>query len=182
MSIDLTKNNAKIIVEMIDSGLIFYKHYYLWCDSIIESLENPPYWILELAITKSSNDASGIVSEYAYSDLETLSPDFYIKFNNLHLACLFLSSKNGELSWNTLLRESGHYSDGSICKIDCTFFYEMLNKYEDSLQSFELKREQMNEIERMLSDEIEEIIEIYKVFQMYYSKYLIEEKNKPNPY
>ncbi|WP_179887185.1 hypothetical protein [Bacillus sp. AFS088145] len=57
----------------------------------------------------------------------------------------------------------------------------MLNKYENSLQSFELKSEQVNEIEGMLSDEIDKIIEIYKVFQMYYSKYLMEEKNKPNP-
>ncbi|MEH7351857.1 MULTISPECIES: hypothetical protein [Bacillaceae] len=173
MCVDLSKDTAKIIVEMVDSGLICYKHYYLWCDSIIESLENPPVWILELSVTKNSVSAREIISEYAYSDLETLSPDYYIKYNNFHLACLYLRYKNNEISWYTFLLKSGYYSDCCFnCKIDCTLFYEMLNIYENSMQSVDLRNEQLNEIEKILSDEINELMEIYKVFQSYYSKYI----------
>jgi len=172
MCVDLSKDSAKIIVEMIDSELICYKHYYLWCDSIIESLENPPVWILELSVTKNSSDASGIVSKYAYSDLEKLSPDHYIKYNNFHLACLYLRYKNNEVSWYTFLLRSGDYSDGYICKIHCELFFEMLNKYESSLRSDEIKNEQIHEIEKELNIEINKITEIYNVFKIYYSRYL----------
>ena len=37
------KKFARQIATMIESGLIWYQHYYPWADEIIVALDNPPY-------------------------------------------------------------------------------------------------------------------------------------------
>lgn len=62
MKFELNKQFARKIGIMLESRLIWYKHYFLFCDEIIEKMEKPPYWIIELATKKYIGDAVKIVN------------------------------------------------------------------------------------------------------------------------
>jgi Uma2 family endonuclease len=63
---ELNKHFARKLSVMVDSRLIWYKHYFEFCDEIIENMEDPPYWIIELATTKFIQDALIVINEYAF--------------------------------------------------------------------------------------------------------------------
>ncbi|MEI5906846.1 hypothetical protein WAK64_07210 [Bacillus spongiae] len=91
--IELTKQFATKLGIMVDSRLIYYKHYYKhyykFCDEIIEKMDNPPYWIIELATIKYIPEATKVINEYVLSEPFEKMPDFY----DFYIACLYLKYK-----------------------------------------------------------------------------------------
>ncbi|WP_034869345.1 hypothetical protein [Clostridium lundense] len=171
MKFNLDKEFARKLAVMIDSRLIWYKHYYLWCDEIIEISDNPPSWILDISIEKNRGSALNILYEYIHSE----PFEHYIgnKFDDLYIGCLYLKYCRREISWATFLNDAGVYSDGTeMVKFSCEYFYHLLNRYEDSGFSMALENVQHLEVKKEFYREIEEINQYYNVFLPYYEKYL----------
>ncbi|MFE4430742.1 hypothetical protein ACFRH9_27770 [Peribacillus butanolivorans] len=93
-------------------------------------MENPPYWIIELATIKFIPDATKAINEYASSEpFEEIPSDLY----DFYIACIYIRYKRREISWATFLQMAGEFADyAQAVKCDCEWFYEMLNVYEDS--------------------------------------------------
>ncbi len=168
LQINLNKSLAWKIGEMIDSGLISYKHYSLFCDDIIDKSESPPYWIIELSLTKFQNNAVRIVNEFAYSEPFEKFPEL----NDFYLACLFLKYRHRQISWASFLINAGGYSDGYRCSIHCEFFYDQLNAYENSKYSKNIEEIQVIDVENLLKVNISEAQVTYKIFEYYFDKYV----------
>ena len=168
LQINLNKSFAWKMGEMIEAGLITYKHYLLFCDEIIDKSESPPYWIIELSLTKFQNGAERIVKEFANSEPFENFPEL----NDFYLACLFLKYKQRQISWASFLFSAGWYSDGYHCSIHCEFFYDLLNAYENSKYSQGLEEIQVIDVENLLKINISEVQVIYKIFEYYFDKYV----------
>ncbi|WP_379164470.1 hypothetical protein [Paenibacillus sp. sgz5001063] len=170
MKCELNKQFARKIGIMLESNLIWYKHYFLFCDEVIEKMDRPPYWIVELATKKYIGDAVKIVNNYAFSEpFETFPDSLY----NYYLGCLFLRYERKELSWASFLKNSGDFADGTqAVKHECEYFYYMLNDYEDSEYSFELEIKQVEIIKEEFKNELQETRSLYAPFVDYFRKYV----------
>ena len=162
---------------MVDSRLIWYKHYFKFCDEIIENMENPPYWIIELATTKYIPEATKVINEYAYSEPFEEIPSEICDF---FIACLYLSYNRREISWATFLQKAGEYADGTqAVECDCEWFFELLNVYEDSQFSKGLEKNQTKKVREIFQVNITEAQELYRPFQHYFQEFVTQNnKNK----
>ncbi len=176
MMIELDKQFARRMAIMLESGLIWYKHYFMFCDDIIEKLDKPPYWIIDLAVTSYNKDAERIVNTYAFSEpFEAFEDSLF----DLHIGCLFLRYERREMSWSAFLKASGHFADGyQAMKQDCGFFYDMLNLYEDNEYSADLEFRQAEILRKDFKEEIEEARWLYAPFVYYFRKYVLSQKGQ----
>jgi hypothetical protein len=172
---DLSKEFAAKLREMIDSHLINYKYYELRCDEIIENLDEPPYWIIELTSTKYFRDAVKVVNDYAYSEPFV---DFgYLELADFYIACLYIKYKHKQISWGTFLLNAGDYSDNKSCgSLDCGDFYFMLNQLEDSEYSDAIEKKQSKEISSTFSKHIKEAERYYQLYLKYFRQYVKRSK------
>ncbi len=168
MKFELNKNFAHKIGLMLESRLIWYKHYDLWCEEIIDQYNEPPFWIIELATTKYIPDAVRIVNEYAYSEpFEQFSRN-----NDLFVACFFIRYERNEISWATFLENAGKYTDGNDAKVDCSYFFSMLNDYEDTEFSNKVEKLQSKKVYKEFISEIKEMQHYYNPFISYFKNYV----------
>ena len=157
------------IVAMIESRLIWYKHYYGWADKIIMAMEKPPYWILEIATVKYYPQAAKIVREFVYSEpFETFDGEQYA---DEYVACLFLRYRHGAISWATFLDEAGKFTDAHNGRLICEDFYDRLNILEDSEYSKHIEQSQRGEIEAEFAAPIATISNLYTGFLEYFRQY-----------
>ncbi|MRN53976.1 hypothetical protein [Paenibacillus monticola] len=174
MKIELNRQTARKIGIMLESNLIWYKHYFLFCDEVIEKMDKPPYWIIELATKKYIGDAVRIVNGYAFSEPFEAFPDSLYDF---HIGCLYVRYERKELSWASFLEESGDFADGyQAVKKDCQFFYYMFNDYHDSEYSLDLELKQAELVKKEFMNEIYEVQGIYTPFVDYFRKYVLSQK------
>lgn len=166
MEHDISKNFAAKMAVMLDASLIHYKHYELWCDEIIESMKQPPEWILALTDTKYLPDARNIVSSYAFADS---APDFC--YADFYLACLYMKYRKKHISWATFLLSAGEYSDGNDCCVECEFFYSLLTQLEENEFSVFVEQKQVNRVSEKLMNLIEEAGSLYEYFLTYFRQY-----------
>ncbi|KNY25502.1 hypothetical protein [Pseudobacteroides cellulosolvens] len=165
MDIQLNKEFAQKLSIMLQSHLIWHKHYYLWCDKIIEKFEKPPYWIIELSVTRFIGDAIDIVGSYANS--EPFEKYNSTNLSDLYIACLFLRYERREISWATFLKEAGEHSDGSgQCSQECEYFYQMLNEYENVEFDEKTEKKQKVEVNNQFEMVISEVQELYNYFKV----------------
>ncbi|WP_282940440.1 hypothetical protein [Paenibacillus sp. RC67] len=178
MIVELNRQFARKIGIMLESKLIWYKHYFIFCDEVIENMDRPPYWIIELAIKKYIGDAITIANTYAFSEpFETFPNSLY----DFHVGCLFLRYERKELSWASFLKESGDFADGyQLVKRECEFFYYKLSDYEESEYSIDLEIKQAEIIKKEFKNEIHEVRNIYAPFVDYFRKYVSSQNNKLN--
>ena len=126
MNKDIDKQTAKTLAIMIESRLIWYKHYYPWADNIILNESNVPSWILNLSSIKYIPDAVKSINEYVYS--EPFEPFDEKKYSDQYVACLFLRFEIGAISWATFLLDAGQHADACYGRHECEYFFIMLNK------------------------------------------------------
>lgn len=171
MKEDLTKKFACKISNMLMSKLIWYKHYQPFCDEIIDDLEKPPYWIIELSMVKYQPKAIEIVKKYIHSEPFIELDNEYMA--NQYIACLYLKYISREISWASFLFSSGEYADScQSVKEPCEYFYELLTYYEDSDFNIEIEQQQKTKIYNKFCAEIDEVSPIYKSLKKFYVKYL----------
>lgn len=172
----LSKGFAARLGVMLRSSLINHKHYGLWCEDIIESEEQPPDWVLELAWTAYQPEAIKIVEAYAFSDPFL---DFGVwSLNDFYLACLFVRYRMRHISWATFLLSAGAHSDGNECCLDCEYFYARLNELEDHGYSMDVERRQSGRVHGELEGLIGECECLYRYFEDYFQRYITKEKWK----
>ncbi|MDQ0887816.1 hypothetical protein QFZ81_002904 [Paenibacillus sp. V4I9] len=178
MNLELDKQFARKVAIMLKSRLIWYKHYFLFCDEVIEGMAKPPYWIIELADKKYIEDAIKIVNAYAFSEPFEAFPDSLYDF---YVACLFIKCERKQVSWASFLKEAGDFADGyQAVKHDCEFFYFMLNDFEDSEYAIDLELKQKEVIKNSFKNEIQDVHNFYAPFTTYFRKYVqLQKTNHP---
>ena len=171
------KKFARQIAMMIEARLIWYQHYYPWADEIIVALDNPPYWILEIATVKYFPKAVEIINEFVNSDpIESFDTEYESGF----VACLFLRYERGEISWATFLTDAGCFTDSYDGEEDCSYFYNLLNLIGDSGYSKTIEEAQKVAIEEEYAIAISRVREAYNPFQQYFRQYVSENKRDAN--
>ncbi|MHA7966734.1 hypothetical protein ACX93W_21725 [Paenibacillus sp. CAU 1782] len=172
MNVELNKEFACQLSNMLMCKLIWYKHFHPFCDEIIEKQERPPYWIIELSMEKYQPRAIEIVNTYIYS--EPFVELDYGHMANQYIACLYQKYLSREISWASFLFLSGEYADScQNVREDCEYFYELLTDYEDSDFDPIIEKKQKSEIYNQFNAEIDEIGPIYLAFKEYYKNYLM---------
>ena len=158
---------------MIESRLIWYKHYYGWADEIIMAMEKPPYWVLEIATVKYYPQAAQIVREFVYSEpFEAFDDEQYA---NEYVACLFLRYRHGAISWATFLDEAGKFTDAHNGHLHCEAFYGTLNILEDNEYSKHIEQSQREEIETEFAKPIVTMSSLFRSFLEYFRQYVAKE-------
>ncbi|RXZ78860.1 hypothetical protein EBB07_25255 [Paenibacillaceae bacterium] len=171
MPINLDKHFAGKMYIMLESQLIWYKHFHLFCDEIIANQEKPPLWIIDLSVTRFKESTVQIVNQYLYSEP-------FVELNreelcNQYIACLLLRYARREISWATFLFASGQYADGTQgVKEPCEYFFDLLNQYEDSDYDKALESSQQSVLQAAFKDEIAIIAPLYEMFRRYYQQYV----------
>lgn len=176
MKVEPNKEFACKLSIMLDSKLIWYKHFQLFCDDIINEYTKPPYWIIELATVRFQASAIEIVDKYINSD------PFIDRYNSelfdQYIACLYLKYDRREISWASFLFVSGEYADHcESVKESCEYFYDLLSEYENSEFNLELEDKQKEEIQSKFLKEIKEIQVLYEIFKDYFKQFVIKEKS-----
>lgn len=98
-----------------------------WADAEILRLESPPFWLLELSLTHTVDEALTVIWQYGCN---CLSPDVWnrIDYTGLYLGFLYLRFERNELKLEELLYLSGQRTDRARYEIDCEAFYLLLNE------------------------------------------------------
>ena len=169
-----SKRFALRIAAMIDTRLIWYKHYFRWAHQLIAQLDNPPLWILQIATIKYYPNALAAVNRFVYAEpFESFDGEQY---DEEYLACLFLRYQSGAISWATFLNEAGSFTDASCSRFACEYFYAFLNELEDNEYAQNLESRQSAEIEFKINAAIHTIRPLYKMFIEYLREYVANQK------
>lgn len=177
MNRQLNQVFAQKLLILIESRLIWDRHYVLWCEEIIKKSEKPPLWIMELSSARFIGDSVNIIERYIQSEPFdacncTCLGDFYI-------ACLFCRYQRKEISWATFLKEAGDYADGvGDCSQECEYFYMMLNELEDEEYNDEIEKAYQVKVQNDFMSEIEEAREYHDYFLYYFRAYVKEERER----
>lgn len=167
------KQFARRVSMMIESGLIWYEHYYHWADEIIMAMDEPPFWVIEIAVVKHRVKALAVVNEFVYSEpFESFNAESY---TDEYVACLFLRYKSGEICWATFLNEAGDFTDGDNGHRYCEYFFYRLNDLEESMYSKELELGQRAEIEREYGRAITLMEGLYEGFLEHFRLYALNQ-------
>ncbi|HJP95743.1 MAG TPA: hypothetical protein VJ843_00030 [Candidatus Saccharimonadales bacterium] len=166
------KRFAQRVATMIESRLIWYKHYSLWTDELIIALDKPPTWLLDIATLTYYPEALEAIKRFVYSEPFEA---FQGEKDDEYVACLFLRHERGEIAWATFLNEAGVYSDRQNGHRDCEYFYVRLNILENKEYAREVEQEQRKEIEQEYAKAIASTKELYGIFLDYFRKYLAKE-------
>ncbi|HVT79954.1 MAG TPA: hypothetical protein VHM90_04800 [Phycisphaerae bacterium] len=159
----------RLLAIMIDTGLVGWKYYVPWADEFILTHHETPGWILELATTKYKPNAVKVIHNFLARNSSIIgSPSAITRSDDIRIACFLLRYRRGEISWATFLQQAGSASDGGDSSFDCEFFYEMLNRFEDSEFDANLIREQERAIERALSTATGIVESVYLLFLEYF--------------
>jgi hypothetical protein len=169
MNKDIDKQTIKTLATMIESHLIWYKHYFPWTDEIISNNSDIPSWLINLSSIKYIPDAVKSINEYIYS--EPFEPFNEEKYSDQYVACLYLRYETRAISWASFLLEAGQYSDAYYGRHECEYFFQMLNEYEDSEYSERLEKKQSREIYSEFKDVIQYIKELYSFFMKHFRTY-----------
>lgn len=170
MKLQLTPSFTYQLLIMLETKLIWYKHYRLFCDEVILAYDTPPYWAIELASVTYQGKAIEAVRSFIRS--EQLSAGEPVGLADQYIACLYLKYERREISWASFLLEAGRYADQSEqVKEPCEYFYELLNHMEYSEFDLDVERQQREEVQLRFDKEIEEIRELYRLFMDYYRRF-----------
>lgn len=161
---------ARRFLTLLDTELISYKHYFLWADAVIDSLDSPPLWVIEIATIKYLPDASAAVRAFAYS--EPFEEFDLIKLSDEHVACMFLRQQTGATSWATFLFDAGCHVDGSDGRKDCEYFFHMLNLFENSEYDTQVLADQRKRVRDDFADVIGQIGSVHDTFMTYFRRHL----------
>ena len=175
MTLDVySRRFALRIATMIDSHLISYKHYYPWADRMIAELEEPPNWILEIAIMKYRPHTVEAIRRFAFTE-----PFESFDMEDEHVACLFLRFESGAISWATFLEEAGAFTDSyGGGRFECGPCYRFLNVLEDNEYARHIEVRQRDQVKLELSTSPSTIRPLYQVFRRHFRAFVANNESK----
>lgn len=170
----LSKRIAFRVSTMIDARLICYKHYYRWADQLIAELDDPPVWILEIAVIKYPPDAITAVNRFVFSEpFESFDGE---ECSDEYVACLYLRYRIGAISWATFLEKAGEYTDANQGRHCCEYFYAFLTVLENHEYSSDVEELQRCEVESEFFEAIDRIRPIFEEFMLYFREYVASQR------
>ncbi len=170
------KSECFYILEMLESDLIDYCYTHPWADKLISGSETPPAWLCNLAVKKYKGDQISAIREFIFAEPFEEEPVAMEKF---HVACLWLRYQRRELSWATLLRESGEHLDAACGDWDCETPYHYLNQYEDAY--FSPEAEEKTKSQYLVDHDLEPWIELAKSkFEPFFNLEWLKRANNGN--
>lgn len=115
---------------MVETGLLSWKHLHPWAEEWIEKLKDPPSWLLRLSVETYQGTLESVLGEEVSREpILLLDLQYFADWATVSLLCRY---KSGDLSWAGFLREAGDWSDRhNEGRVDCSWFYGLLNEYED---------------------------------------------------
>jgi hypothetical protein len=141
------------VVEMLEAGLLYWKHIQPWACDVIASLDSPPAWVCELASLQYNGHLSTCLRGFVFSPpFEAFDEDALADYA---VACVVLLYERRALSWASTLRRAGELSDSRDCGSEpCEFYYQFLNELEDSEYDPEVERRQVGHVRELLADKL----------------------------
>ncbi|WP_411344479.1 hypothetical protein ACE3MZ_23425 [Paenibacillus sp. WLX1005] len=154
---------------MISTGLLTDKQYIPFCDEMIEKMDTPPYWIMELAVLRDAKEARDMIYEYIADVADT---SFLEIQYDLHAACLYVkykrNSSDNPREWSTFLMEIAHFADAyQMLRHDCSYYYHLLDMYESSNDAKSSELRQSAAFAKEFENEIAQIRQWYEPFVRY---------------
>lgn len=151
------------LAEMVEAELLTFRELNPWADAVILTMDRPPEWVLDLAVTKFQPKVLAVVRRAANASAwEVLPADFSSRLEDDHIAAIYLRYERREISWGSFLRESGVFADNTSGSWPCEYFYSRLNAIEDAEYAEELERTQLADVKSQFSDAIERVRRIYQ--------------------
>jgi hypothetical protein len=119
-----------VLAAALDSGYVPYTELIDWAQRQVLEIEAPSNWLLDLCVSKSQEDAIGLLLLESDRQADKLGheQDHRGSHDDLYLGFLYLRFERGDLSLPELLLHAGKYADSSGCDIDCETFYLMFNE------------------------------------------------------
>lgn len=98
-----------------------------WAVKMMETMEHPPRWIIDLCLAASVDDLWRVLSPQIDEERKSLAP---IKIHEAVLGYLWLRYKRGDYDLVTCLTKAGRHSDAYDTEVECEAFYSLLNALE----------------------------------------------------
>lgn len=91
-----SRHFARGFVTLLDTRLIWYKHYFPWADAVIDSLDSPPLWVIQISTIRCQPEASSAVR--AFADSQPFEEFGLINMADEYVACMFQRQHIGATS------------------------------------------------------------------------------------
>jgi hypothetical protein len=113
-------------IAAIESGFAQPGDWVAWADRQIGRLDEPPGWVLDLALAHSAKDALSVL----WPVCSRVPPVLWdrLDLTGLFLGCLFLRFERGDLTMRDLLLQAGMKADSSNFRIECETFFLLVNE------------------------------------------------------
>jgi hypothetical protein len=120
-----------------------------WAEAIIDIADKPSLWIIELYDSETLEDVLAVLMTAINKDSSSFE-NVSIDWIEIYLGFLYLRFKKGEFDVLSLLLKCGEKTDSSNYKIDCSYFYSLLNKLTKKNLSQNKKKSILQEIDSVL--------------------------------
>ena len=153
----LTNQLAHRLSAMVESGLLTWREYIPWADSIITEHSEPPIWIIDLSTQKHRDTAAATLRRHAlFEPLGSLHTPAWV---DEYVAGLFLRHERGEISWATFLQEAGRMADNTQSgrEPECEYFFLMLNALGEADYAKPLEATQVADVSTIYRDVIDSV-------------------------
>lgn len=169
MKLAYSKAELVVIRVLLKTEKISKEHYLPWCYQLIEQLEEPPQWLLDISYAQDGRAVEAILHSYIYRE----GPVGEVPYEtDLEIAVLYLDYQAGEINWEDFLLKAGQLSDCCEGRIECSWFFGLLNAYEAvSGMAQNLRKDgQEQEIKKTYQSEIRQVWGCRMYFENFYNR------------
>ncbi|PSB57532.1 hypothetical protein [Chamaesiphon polymorphus] len=114
----------------LESGYIRSSVWVDWAEKQILELDSPPFWLLEVSLANTVEQASILVRKHIKQTHQATWNS--IDYNDLYIGFLYLQFERGDLKLAELLMLAGKFADGKNYKIDCSKFFSLFDEIDNS--------------------------------------------------
>lgn len=152
------------LASLIRSACVGPDQYPAWCDDEIRHLDEPPFWLLALAIEQDKIAAAGILLDAA--EYVMTGRWHILETSHLQVAFMLLYYRNGATTWEAFLNGAINTSRGKPSAWPVDDLERFLNAYIASNRNVSVELHQAAHLEGVFAEEVEEIISLASVFPL----------------
>jgi hypothetical protein len=169
MKIAYSKAELVVIKVLLKTAKIGRDHYLPWCYQLIEQIDEPPQWLLDMSYARNMSEAQTILHFHIYRE-GTVGEIPHEA--DLEIAVLYLEYQAGKISWADFLLTIGQLSDRFEGRIECSWFFALLNEFEavSGSRQTRIGHRQEQSIEKLYQNEIKQAKECRAYFEQFYDK------------
>lgn len=120
-----------------------------WADTLIERLEQPPVWIIDMSLANTPDDLFKAVEERKAE--EDRAAGNVIPLGNAKLGFYYLRYERGDYALDEFLSVAGDEADGGTADLPCESVFEILNNVERARDDAALVAELASKTKDMFS-------------------------------